>query len=1037
MLNDYYKRFDPQKNYEKLLFRPGKGLQSAELNDLQEQYQHQLHSIADSVLKDGDVIRGGSISINLKTGETHIEEASVYLRGYLREIVAQDLVIPTDDTFYIGVWLIERVITEIEDPALKDPATGTHNYQQPGAARLQVLHTWGLKTDKSEGTFYPVFRIDNGVHITNEPPPQLDSITVAIARFDRESNGGSYVVEGMEVIDCGYQGDKQVVCISEGKSHIDGFTVEFTTALRKLFDVDPDMQGIVSEPHIFKPDAEKKMRVDLSFAPIDEESLKVDGTLQVEETITHGSYSGVMDPLQNTSVEEIVSVEQAGNLYKEGKDYKLTKNTVDWSLEHDEPAPGSTYTVIYRYSTRLTLKNVDEKGFTVENVVAGTKLRADYQWKMPRVDLITVDKEGVVRRLKGIPNPYRPQVPRVPTHQFSLAEIRQIWSQLEAAEVTNHAVRTVSMSELKLMQEQISDLYDLVAIERLKNDANMQDPTVKKGVFVDPFFDDDMRDQGIEQTAAIIDGELVLPILVDIADLGGFINPITLAYEDEVIINQPMHTGSMKVNPYQAFEPIPPKATLYPQVDRWTQTQTRWLSSITRRFWVRNIRRSNTQVRVEQVRTRTEQAEFLRPRGVRYIVSGFGYGEPLSEILFDGINLPCDDIVADDKGIVRGTFQIPKNIPAGTKSVVFIGKVVSRAETTYTGRGTITIREQRNVITTWRRSDPLAQTFTLDESRHLSGVDLWFTKAGAADVRVQVRETALGLPTQEVLSEAIIKRDEINIDGSHTAIRFSPVFLDAGVEYAVVILTDDPDYEVQIAELSKFDLEKGWVTRQPYQIGVLLSSSNAVTWTPHQNSDLTFRLVAAKFKETSRVLNFGTLESENISDLMVLASVQRTSSATDLRFMITDQTNQQKYEIHDNQVVSLAHRITGDVAVEAHFVGSDKHSPVLYQGTQLAQGKLQETADYVSRSITCTGANKLSVTLESFSEGQSGVEVYYQVGEQWEKMTNPIGQPVGDNWVEQKYTQENISQESTRIKLLLYGNAINRARVRGLRVITT
>jgi hypothetical protein len=36
------------------------------------------------------------------------------------------------------------------------------------------------------------------------------------------------------------------------------------------------------------------------------------------------------------------------------------------------------------------------------------------------------------------------------------------------------------------MQRQISGLFQLVAIERLRNDANITDPTSKLGVFVDP-----------------------------------------------------------------------------------------------------------------------------------------------------------------------------------------------------------------------------------------------------------------------------------------------------------------------------------------------------------------------------------------------------------------------------------------------------------------------------------------------------------------------------------------------------------------------
>ncbi len=640
MLEGYYKRFDPDKNYEKMLFRSGRGLQSAELNDLQEQLSNQVEKVSDTILANGDVLSGGDISININTGVTQIGKSSIYLRGYVRELDAQEIVIPTDEVLYIGVWLTEKIVSEVEDPDLRDPAADAHNYQEPGAGRLQIIHEWGLKSVDHSGTFYPVFRVENGVHIVKRPPPQLDAITVALARFDRESNGGSYVVNGMEVIGRDNQEDKQVISITEGQAHIEGFSVKFPVALRKTYPIDPDLQTIVSEPHSFEPDDEGNMRIDLSFSPINDISA-VDTTVSATKTLVHGSYGGALDPIPDTSVLKIISVTQTDTEFTMGTDFKLTGNKVDWSLSGEEPAPGSSYTVTYHYRTQIDAQEVDENGFTINGVVPDSIVFVDYQWKMPRIDLITLDKEGVIRKLIGIANPYQPRAPKKPANQLSLAEIEQTWRENQPLQITNHAIRTVSMSELKSMQEQISDLYDLVTIERLRNDANAQDPAAKKGVFVDPFLDDDMRDQGEEQTAAIVDGELVLPIDVEVADLEGTNHIQTLEYELETILSQPMHTGSMPVNPYQAFEPIPPKVTLYPQVDRWTVTQARWSSPITRRFNIGGGGQSRTTISTSTQVTsrRTKEAEYLRERTVNFEIINFGPGEKLTEIVFDGLSI--------------------------------------------------------------------------------------------------------------------------------------------------------------------------------------------------------------------------------------------------------------------------------------------------------------------------------------------------------------------------------------------------------------
>lgn len=45
----YYNRYDKNKNYTKVLFKPDKPLQQAELNELQSQIGNQLKGIGDGV----------------------------------------------------------------------------------------------------------------------------------------------------------------------------------------------------------------------------------------------------------------------------------------------------------------------------------------------------------------------------------------------------------------------------------------------------------------------------------------------------------------------------------------------------------------------------------------------------------------------------------------------------------------------------------------------------------------------------------------------------------------------------------------------------------------------------------------------------------------------------------------------------------------------------------------------------------------------------------------------------------------------------
>lgn len=181
--------------------------------------------------------------------------------------------------------------------------------------------------------------------------------------------------------------------------------------------------------------------------------------------------------------------------------------------------------------------------------------------------------------------------------------------------------------------------------------------------------------------------------------------------------------------------------------------------------------------------------------------------------------------------LLRGALKIPEGVSAGTALVETKGDQGTYGSTPYTSKGVITVEEKRIVQTVTYAYDPLAETFTLNKSRHIAGVDLWFTNAGSAKTVVQIRNTLAGFPGKNVLAQGRIYPKDIKTDGTSTRILFdSPVFLQAKEEYSVVILTDDSETSVSIAELGKLDSTKNqWVTSQAYQTGVLLSYSNAST----------------------------------------------------------------------------------------------------------------------------------------------------------------------------------------------------------------
>lgn len=399
-------------------------------------------------------------------------------------------------------------------------------------------------------------------------------------------------------------------------------------------------------------------------------------------------------------------------------------------------------------------------------------------------------------------------------------------------------------------------------------------------------------------------------------------------------------------------------------------------------------------------------------------------------------------LTANAAGELSGKFTIPANVPAGAKPVAALGAGGSQGVATFTGRGTITT-EERRVVTTVTQTrywvDPLAQTFSLSESRHVAGADLWFTVAGTDEVVVQVRDTDNGVPGRTVLAETRLSPSDLKVGGNATRILFdAPVWLDAGREYALVILTDGADATLAVAELGKFDPgAQKWITSQAYQVGVLLSSSNASSWTVHQEKDLAFRLLGARFQNTSRTIDLGSIAVDNASDLMALLNVEVPATGASAQVVATAPDGS-TYRLMPGQPVNLPARMSGNLALALQLQGTDKASPVVFPGLQVAAGNLTESATYVSRSFACGTNGRVAVTFEANTPGTSTVKVELRKQDgSWQELTLTSGAEVGDGWVERRYVKTGFSADTTAVRITLQGSAQYRPRVRKLRAVAT
>lgn len=642
-LAGYYNRFDAADRYDEILFRAGKHSQSAELNEVQSTLIDRLKRIADAVFKDGAVISGTPPTISGTTINCPL--SLIYLRGAVRQVPARTFTIPATGLVRVGVYLLEEEITEVQDPDLRNPAVGTRGYTEPGAGRLRITPTWGREGDGSTGVFYPVWTVIDGALLSQAGTNTGDAFSEALARYDRESNG-SYIVTGLSVTALGLAAGVNAFSVKDGTGNIYGYKIDKLAATRLTYAEDPDLETVTSEPDTFTGTTGGSATISMNRYPL-ESILGVVITREKTVTLTRGGVSGGLDTLPDVSVLSIQSITQGATTYQSPRDYVLNGDKVDWSPSGTgaiEPATGSTYTVTYRYLGSVTPTAVDLQAgtFTVTGAVNGTLVLSDYRWKVPRYDRLCIDREGNFSRIKGISSRFNPLPPAIPANLLNLATIEQRWGLTPV--VINDGIRAIPFDQLERMRSLIVDLYDLVALERLKTDISSREPSSKRGIFVDPFLDDDMRDQGLTQSAAIVDGTLQLPIAPTVYRApDNNAQDWMLPYTEEIILEQTRQTGSSPINPYQAFNPIPAAITLTPAVDRFVQIDTIWTSPATQQIRTfmgttgRYSEATTVTTRTELLSESQRPAEFLRQIQINFSLEGFDPGETLTEVKFDGI----------------------------------------------------------------------------------------------------------------------------------------------------------------------------------------------------------------------------------------------------------------------------------------------------------------------------------------------------------------------------------------------------------------
>lgn len=184
------------------------------------------------------------------------------------------------------------------------------------------------------------------------------------------------------------------------------------------------------------------------------------------------------------------------------------------------------------------------------------------------------------------------------------------------------------------------------------------------------------------------------------------------------------------------------------------------------------------------------------------------------------------------------------------------------------------ITDTLNQTTTTRYlsgKSPIAQSFFISDIDYPRGiyvpyVDLFFANKGTLPIELQIRPVVNGFPDSKNIipnAVAVVEAEDVQVSqlpnpgSSNTYTRFtfnSPVYLFPGQEYALVLSSNDYDYDVYVSELGeKIIGSDRLVSQQPY-LGSLFRSQNASTYDALQSEDMMFVIHKCEFISTGHVI---------------------------------------------------------------------------------------------------------------------------------------------------------------------------------------
>ena len=184
-VNPYYEDFDANKNFYKILFRPGYSIQGRELTQLQSTLQNQIESFGKYAFKQGEMVIPGEVGLNTKldyvklssVSEVAVNEGNdiVYKKYDISQLVGQQLVGLTSGV--VGTILATKEATEFSADTI------FVNYLTSGNSTTEATFRQGETLEVVDGVNTPLLVVGTdgsvlptSINITNPDTGVVSSI---------------------------------------------------------------------------------------------------------------------------------------------------------------------------------------------------------------------------------------------------------------------------------------------------------------------------------------------------------------------------------------------------------------------------------------------------------------------------------------------------------------------------------------------------------------------------------------------------------------------------------------------------------------------------------------------------------------------------------------------------------------------------------------------------------------------------------------------------------------------------------------------